>query len=200
MIETAKYDFSFTAASLRLNEMLLVANAIREGKAIDYTNDLGGGKSATGKRMLFEFNKRISNLTEQELTLLIEGDLTTKKHVALIAICKTYGIIKDFVIEVLREKFMVYDYEITDGDYISFYRRKAELHEKMESLSELTEKKVKQVIFKILVEVGLINDIKHKIIQPQLIAGNLVSAIVKDNPYWLKTLLVSDRDIEKLKS
>lgn len=199
-MDNSKYDFSFTAASLRLNEMVLVANAIRERREVDYTNDLGAGKSATGKRMLFEFNKRISNLTEKQLDLLIEGDLTTKKQVALIAVCKTYGIIKDFVIEVLREKFMVYDYEITDGDYISFYRRKTELHEKMESFSELTEKKVKQVIFKILAEVGLINDTKHKMIQPQLIDGNLASVIVEDNPYWLKTLLVSDRDIEKIKS
>jgi len=78
MIKTSKYDFSFTASSLRLNEMLLVARAYHEGVEVDYTNDLGGGKSSTGKRMLSEFKKRISHLTPLQIEVLLNSDLVTQ--------------------------------------------------------------------------------------------------------------------------
>ena len=149
------YDFSFTAVSLRINEMGLVAKAIKDETDVDYVNDLGAGKSSTGKRMLREFKKRLSFLTEKEVEILINGDFIAKRQIAFVSICKTYAIIKDFVIEVLREKLLVYDHQISEGDYISFYRRKLDLHERMESLSITTEKKVRQVIFRILAESGL---------------------------------------------
>lgn len=199
MTITNKYDFSFTASSLRLNEMLLVARAHHDGVEVDYTNDLGGGKSSTGKRMLSEFKKRISHLTRAQLEILLNSDLVTQKQLTLVSVCKAYSFIREFIVEVVREKVLVYDYQITDGDYISFYRRKFDLHEEMDSLTELTEKKIKQVTFKVLEQAGLINDIKNRIIQPQIIDYKLMKALVQDNPNWLKVLLVSDRDIQRAK-
>lgn len=199
MTKTNKYDFSFTASSLRLNEMLLVARAFHDGVEVDYTNELGGGKSSTGKRMLSEFKKRISHLTSAQLDVLLNSDLVTQKQLTLVSVCKPYSFIRDFVVEVVREKILVYDYQITDGDYISFYRRKFDLHEEMDSITELTEKKIKQVTFKILEQAGLINDIKNRIIQPQIIDYKLMKALVQDNPNWLKVLLVSDTDIQRAK-
>ena len=110
---------------------------------------------------------------------------------------KSYGFIRDFVIEVVREKYLVYDYQITEGDYISFYRRKLDLHDEMVTLTELTQKKIKQVTFKILEQAGFIDTIKSRNIQPQIIDLKLMNAIVQDNPNWLKVLLVSDMDIER---
>jgi hypothetical protein len=192
-----KYDFSFTASSLRLNEMLLVASATVNGVEVDYTNDLGSGKSSTGKRMLLEFNKRIKNLTTEQLNLLVDADITTQKQLTLVSMCKSYAFIRDFIIEVIREKLLVYDYQITEGDYISFYRRKFDLHDEMEKLTDLTEKKIKQVTFKVLEQSGMIDSIKTKMIQPQFIDFKLIDVIVKDNPMWLKVLLMSDADIER---
>jgi hypothetical protein len=199
MIKANKYDFSFTASSLRLNEMLLVARAYHDGVEVDYNNDLGGGKSSTGKRMLSEFKKRILHLTPVQVEVLLNSDLVTQKQLTLVSVCKSYSFIREFIVEVVREKVLVYDYQITDGDYISFYRRKFDLHEEMDSLTELTEKKIKQVTFKILEQAGLINDIKNRIIQPQIIDYKLIKALVQDNPNWLKVLLVSDMDIQKAK-
>lgn len=199
MARIDKYDFSFTASSLRLNQMILVAKSIVESTEVDFINDLGGGKSSTGKRMLSELNKRIAYMTPGELDILIAGDLVTQKQIAFVTVCKTYGFIRDFAIEVLREKLLVFDYQVTDGDYITFFRRKYDLHEEMESLTELTKNKVRQVTFKILEQSGLIDNIKSRIIQPQIIDVELMKSIAKDNPYWLKTLLVSDFDIERTK-
>jgi ribosomal protein S8 len=197
MIKENKYDFSFTTSSLRLNEMLTVAKAKIEDKELDFINDLGGGKYATGRKMFSEFNKRLSFMTAKQIEVLLDGDLPTQKQIAFVSVCKTYGFIRDFVIEVVREKYLVYDYQITEGDYISFYRRKLDLHDEMVTLTELTQKKIKQVTFKILEQAGFIDTIKSRNIQPQIIDLKLMNAIVQDNPNWLKVLLVSDMDIER---
>jgi hypothetical protein len=68
----------------------------------------------------------------------------------------------------------------------------------METLTDLTEKKIKQVTFKILEQSGIINNIKKREIQPQFLNKDLIRVLVEDNPLWLKVLLVSDRDIERI--
>lgn len=196
----AKYSFSFTASSLRLKEMVLMAKHLAEDKAFDHVGELGKGKSTTGKRMLFEFNKRLDSLTTEQLNLLVEGDLTTQKQIAFLAICKTYTFFRDFVLEVLREKYLIFDYEITEGEYLSFYRRKNELHPEMYKLTNQTESKIKQVTFKVLEQAGIIESVTNKIIQPQLLEEKVINAILKDNPEWLKIFLLNDHDIDNLKS
>jgi len=195
LIDNTKYNFSFTASSLRLKEMGLVAKHLIEDTNIDYINELGKGKSATGKRMIIEFNKRLENLTIEQLKLLVDGDLVTQKQIAFLSICKTYAFIRDFVLEVLREKYLIFDYEISDGEYLSFYRRKNDLHAEMDALTEQSESKIKQVTFKILEQAGIINNIKSKTIQAQLLDENVLNAIIIDNPEWLKIFFYSDLDI-----
>ena len=200
MTEIKKYEFSFTASSLRLKEMALVASAIVSGTDLNLVRDLGNGKVATGKRRYREFNNRLVNLTKTEMELLVNGDFIVQKQIGFLAICKAYGFIRDFTIEVLADKMQVYDYEITEGDYISFFRRKAEFHTEMDELTETTQKKIKQVTFKILEEAGIIDSVKTRIIQPQLIDDIVIKAIVADDPMWLKIFLLSDMDIKNLKN
>jgi len=178
--------------------MILVANNLFNNNQLDLVNELGSGKNATGKRMLMEFKKRLSTLTENELHLLVNGDFTTQKQIAFLSVCKSHKFIRDFVVEVLREKLLVYDYQITEGDYISFYRRKTELYPEMEKLTNITQNKVKQVTFKILEQAGIIDNIKNKMIQPQLLDANVINTIASDNKQWLKVFFMSDMDIENI--
>jgi hypothetical protein len=198
MPETIKYDFSFTATSLRLREMILYANARLNGQEIDYVRELGKGKAATGIRFNREFLKRIGKLTDSQVALLDEGELVSQKQMAFLAVCKTYGFLRDFVVEVLREKYLLFDYEFNDGEFISFWRRKIDLHPDMEDLTETTQKKIRQVSYKILEQAGIIENVKSKIIQPQLLDNKVTSALVTDDPNWLKIFLISDMDIKTM--
>lgn len=196
MVNTNTYSFSFTASSLRLNDMILVAQAVFENRIIDYTNELGNGKEATGKRMLKEYLKRISTLTSNQLQVLAESDYNNQRHMAFLSVCKTYGFIRDFVVEKLREKLLVYDYQISEGEYISFYRRKVDLHPEMESLTEKSQIKIRQVVFTILAQAGIIDSAKNKTIQPQILDTQIVNTIVEDDEQWLKVFFMSDLDIQ----
>ncbi|MBT4412416.1 MAG: DUF1819 family protein [Bacteroidetes bacterium] len=198
MPETIKYDFSFTATSLRLQEMIMYANARLNGQEIDYVRELGKGKAATGIRFNREFLKRIGKLTDSQVALLAKGDLVSQKQMAFLAVCKSYGFLRDFVVEVLREKYLLFDHEFNDGEYISFFRRKIDLHPDMEDLTETTQKKIRQVSYKILEQAGIIENVKSKIIQPQLLDNKVTSALVSDDPNWLKIFLISDMDINTM--
>lgn len=189
MREKDEYDFAFTTASLRLRDMHMVAKANLTGEEVDIVNDLGGGKSSTGRKLYGELRKRISSLTPKQQLLLVHGSLATQKQVAFLAVCKTYEFIKDFAFEVVQDKFVRFDEQISAGDYLSFYRRKFQLHERMETLTSTTQNKIRQLVFKMLEEAGLINNTQERIIQPQFIEDDLVEAIKSDNPQWLKVLL-----------
>ncbi len=195
----SKYRFSFTAAPLRLNDMLLIAKNNIEGKEVDIINDLGNGKSATGKRIYQELNRRLSYLTQEQLELFVNASLTTQKQIAFLSIVKTYRFIWEFVVEVIREKYLLFDYNITEGNYLSFFRQKQEENEYMDDLTTSTTNKLKQVLFKILEEVTIIDDAQSKQIQPQILEDQLVKVIVNDQSEWLKAFLMSDIDIENCK-
>lgn len=195
----SKYQFSFTAASLRLNDFVQVARLKKDNQTVDHVNLLGAGKSATGIRMIAEYEKRLATLTPEQIRLLTEGGLSTQKQIAYLAICKTYLFIREFTVEVLREKLLLFDYSISDGEFISFLRRKLESHPELEKITDKTTYKIRQVTFKILEQAGIIDTIKNRILQPQILDSEVIKAITSDNKEWLKVLLVSDMDINSIK-
>ena len=195
----SKYQFSFTAASLRLNDFVQTARLKKEHQVVDHVNLLGAGNSATGKRMITEYNKRLATLTDEQLSVLINGYLSSQKQIAFLAICKTYAFIRDFTVEVIREKLLLFDYEVSDGEFIAFLRRKTEGHPELEKITDKTTYKIRQVTFKILEQAGIIDNIKNRHIQSQLIEKDVRKSIANDNKEWFKVLLLSDLDIKNIK-
>lgn len=200
MVAEKKYNFSFTAASLRTRELVIVAKHQLENPIEDIEVILGNGKRNTGKRYFNEMSKWLKVLTDIQKKHLINQSFKVQKEITFIAICKYFEFIRDFIIEVIREKYLVFDYELTEGDYISFFRGKAEYHPEMEELTEITKKKVKQVTFKILEQAGIINNIKAKMINSQILDPETREAILDDNAELFKIFLLSDSDIENLKT
>lgn len=198
MIEAKRYIFSFTASAIRVNELEIVIKSILHIADFDVTNDLGNGKESTGKRILSDLKKRADQLDEKLMRLYLNTDFQTKRHIAFLSICKAYDFIRDFVIEVLRDKYLVFDYQITEGDFLTFYRRKLEFHTEMDSLSDDTQYKIKQVTFKILEQAGIIDSAKNKMIQPQILGSEFKSAMLNGENEWLKVFLLSDNDIQKV--
>jgi Putative inner membrane protein (DUF1819) len=199
MSDTSRYSFAFTTSSLRLRELVTVAEAMGENREMDYISELGNGKVTTGQKMFSELKKRLAKLTDGEVALLIHGDLNTQKQIAFLAVCKTYAFIREFAVEVLREKVLLFDFKITDGDYLSFYRRKASLHPELEERTTVTQQKIQQVTFKVLEQAGIIDGIKTKVIQPQILNRQLIETIAADDKNWLSVFFRSDIDIEQLR-
>ncbi|MCF8307439.1 MAG: DUF1819 family protein [Bacteroidales bacterium] len=197
-----KYKLSFNAASLKLNETIKVAQFALDNNIQDFQSIRDQGlvfSSSTHRTSIREFReirKRLELLTRGQIELLVSGDFITQKQIGFLAICKHYLFIRDFTVEVIREKLLSFDYQIFDGDYNAFFNRKTELHPELEDFSESTLKKAKQVMFLILSQVGIINDSQQRIIQPQLLEKALLNAIVNDDPEFLKIFSLPDLDIK----
>jgi len=189
---TFKYEFSLTGSSLRVNEMILFATKYINEGLLEFKSD----KGTTNKRMVSEFKKRIDNLTVNQQELLLNSNFSNQKQLAFLSACKTYSLLRDFVIEVVREKFLIMDYNLTETDYISFIRRKEINHDELANLTDQTQAKVKQVIFKILEQAGIIDNVRNKEIQLQILGASTKKSIIEDNPEWLKVFLLSDMDIQ----
>ncbi|WP_382316038.1 DUF1819 family protein [Hymenobacter bucti] len=193
-----KYRLSFTGASLMLPEMAALAHAFltQKDQAIDKAAIIKGQKAKTINVQFRELRLRVEALTTKQMEILASSDTASQRHIALLSVCKAYSFIREFVVEVLREKVQGFDYQLSEGDYIAFSRRKSLDHPELENLTEKSAIKIKQVTLKILEQTGLIDNIKSKRISPQLIDRAVVRAIAEDNADWLKIFLISDRELD----
>lgn len=203
-IEVQKYKFSFTAGNALLQESLIIARQLMKNqfdwdktKEDTYTeNLLQKDKTATIKKMFNLIKKRLSNLTQTQLTLLCQASLPDSKVLILLAIAKTNNIIFDFITEVIRNKYFTYDYQLTHADYNVFTREKEVEHPEINAISESTYKKIRQVLFKILEQTELIDSVKTGLIKKPYVPKEIEHAIVIDNPLYLAALLYNNNDIQ----
>jgi hypothetical protein len=198
-----KYSLSFTAASFRLHDFLRVASFLEQHnqnlplKAIIAEEILSKGNLKTSKREMTEFLKRYNSLNNEQKQLLINGNLDDKKNITYLAIIKSNSLIRDFVTEVVRDKFLVFDFQLSDADYTGFINRKVELHPELEAFSDSTLEKARRTIFKILADVGFLESTKSKIIIKSWLSQHIIDVIKKENPEFLKAFLFSDADIKE---
>ncbi|GAI85688.1 unnamed protein product, partial [marine sediment metagenome] len=99
MNKTQKYILSFTALSLRLNEMVKVAKTAFENDISDLMKVRERGvvfnsvKTKTSNTEFLEIRKRLEKLTPDQMNILIYGDLISQKQIAFLAVCKYYDFI-----------------------------------------------------------------------------------------------------------
>jgi hypothetical protein len=186
-----RYRFSFTAASLQVPLMIELAMKIIEQEITPdqlMPEDIGKERSKTNKRGLTEMKIRLNTLLREEIELLAYGDANEQRYISLIAFARSYLFFRDFVIEVIAEKIVVFDFYLTDMDYNAFFNKKTLDHPEADDLTDSTKDKIKRVCFKVLELGGLINNIKErKIIIP--ILSQRLSSILENKRQDLKLLL-----------
>lgn len=205
MAHNIKYTFSFTGASVLIAETLAIAeeyNRLNDWRAVEKSlldnNLLNKIKQATFKREFSEIKKRLSLLTQDQLQLMIHGSLNDAKAMILLSLVKSYSFLHDFIIEVIRNKYLLFDTVISDIDYIRFVNTKSLSHNELNAITEATAKKVKQVVFKLLVQVGLITHSRNGSILKPILNGKVIDVIIDDDPALLSAFLFSNEEIKTL--
>jgi hypothetical protein len=182
-----RYALSFTSGSLLLAEASVVApiylrvrdwTKVRE--LLDETNGLQARTHATGKRRTREVVQRLAELTDEELVIMAEGTSTARNHLLWVAACRRYDLIAEFAEEVLRERFLTLAGTVTYEQYDSFYRAKATWHNELGNVTELSYKKLRQVLFKMMIEAGLLN--KQGQIEPALLSPRVAECLNQRKP------------------
>jgi predicted transcriptional regulator len=205
VVNKTKYTFSFTGASALITETLVIAeeyNRLRDWKAVEKSlldnNLLNKVKQATFKREISEIKKRLSLLTEDQLQLMIQGSLDDAKAMILLSLVKSYSFLRDFIVEVIRNKYLLFDTFVSEIDYMKFVNTKSLSHNELNAITEVTAKKVKQVIFKLLEQVGLITQSKNGSILKPILNSKVIDVIVDDDPALLNAFLFSNEEIKSL--
>lgn len=205
MVNTKKYSFSFTGASALIPETLIIAEEyakLKDWKAVQKSlldnNLLNKIKQSTFKREFSEIKKRLSLLTPDQIQLLINGSSDEAKAMILLSLVKTYTLLNDFIIEIIRNKFLGYDKELSEVDYNRFVNSKSLSQPELTSISDVTLKKVKQVIFKLLEQTGLISNAKNGTILKPILSNESFEVIIKEDPRLLIAYLFSNDEIKSI--
>lgn len=206
MVLKNKYSFSFTGASALTAETLVIAEEyvrLQDWEmvkvSVQENNLMNKTKQNTSKRMYHELKKRLELLTNEQLNLLVTGSPDESKAMILLSLLKAYSFFKDFVIEVIRAKYLLYNNILVSSDYTTFFNTKAITNNELNTITEKTTNKVKQVLFKMIEQVGLVNSAKDGIIIKPYLSDDSIKAILNDDATLLAGFLCSDAEIMTLK-
>ena len=199
MTDNNKYKLSFTAAGLSISESIKIAEVYLGCKDWDETKKIVADnnylQSRTGSRDIRtyrEIAQRLQLLSGDQLDLLVEGTIQEQKHLLWFAVCNRYRFIQEFAIEVIHEKFLVMDFELTELDYDAFFNRKVDWHDELDEITSSTKQKIKTVIFRMLREAEIIT--KDNLIIQTILSDRLIDALSPAAPrsYQIFPLQLSD--------
>ena len=188
-----------------ISETLVVAAEYERLKDWDATrksvldqNLLNKVKQATFTREFSEIKKRLSLLTSGQLNLMITGSLDDAKAMILLSLAKLYAYFKEFVAEVLCNKYLIFDTVLTEVDYNKFFNMKSLSHDELNTITDNTARKVKQRVFTLFEQVGLITQSKNGTIIKPVLSHQVIDVIIADDPAFLMVFLYSNEEIKNL--
>ncbi|PPH10483.1 DUF1819 domain-containing protein [Rathayibacter sp. AY1G1] len=189
--EKIRYALSFTSGSLLTREAVIAVplyertcdwEAVR--KLIGKDNLFQTRTVSSGFRLAREVAQRLAVLSDDELELLADAGGMERGYLMWTAACRRYAFIGEFAEEVVRERFLLFTSTLTYNEFDGFVRGKALWHPELEDLKESTLKKLRAVVFQMLVEAGLLTDDGE--IVPVIISGRLLDAFEARKPSDLR--------------
>jgi len=182
------YQMSFTTGGLFLNESLTVAQLHVEGEPWQKTVTRAMEQSATSlpktasnRRTLREISNRLRALTRDERSFLLDGaDRTDQQALLWLATCRGYRFVREFSVEVIRERHLSYQMDLPLVSFDILFEAKAEWDEGLEALSPSTRLKLRQILFRMMREAGILSN-KNRI-QVAILSPRLKAMIEDANP------------------
>lgn len=200
-MESTQYKLSFTAASLSISESIKIAEVYLGCKDWDETkrivsenNLLQSRTNSRTVRTYRELAQRLQPLSDEQLELLVEGNLQEQMYLLWFTVCNRYKFIQEFAVEVIHEKYLSMDYELTEFDYDAFYNRKADWHEELDQITDTTKDKLKQVVFRMLREAGITSG--DNMIIEAMLSRRLIQVLNSDAPISYRIFPLQMADIE----
>lgn len=182
-----RYALSFTSGALLTREAIVAVPLYQQTRdwaavrqLIGQDNLFQARTMSSGFRLAREVAQRLAVLTDQELDLLVDASATERGHLMWAAACRRYAFIGEFAEEVVRERFLLLTPTLTYEEFDAFVRGKALWHPELEELKESTLRKLRAVVFRMLVEAGLLTD-RGEIV-PAVLSGRTVDAFEAREP------------------
>mgnify|MGYP005845636127 CR=1 FL=1 len=183
-----RYRMSFAVGGLLLNESVEVARLHSPDATWEDTVRLAMDegvttlpKSASNRRTLREISNRLLTLSENERTFLVDqADRVDRQALLWLATCRAYRFIREFAVEVIGERYLSYQYDLPLDSFDILLEAKAEWDQGLASLSPSTRAKLRQILFRMMREAGVISQDGQ--IQAALLSQRLRTMIEERTP------------------
>ena len=160
--EVKSYTFGITAAAFLYRDSVLLAQLYLEHRNWDLVKDtifndnlLQIRTLAAQKRIYSEAYTRVKQLSDEAMEILATGIRDEQCQIIWYAICMKYDFVREFALEVLAEKVIRQEFEITVADFNLYFNTKADIYEKLADISEGSRKKLQTNLFRMLVSSGI---------------------------------------------
>jgi Putative inner membrane protein (DUF1819) len=198
-----QYSLAFTAASLRPELARIVADAYLEcgdwqearRRVLD-DNLLQARSRGSAIRMEGEMRQRLQTLTREQLEIIAGASADSRCAVAWLSVLKLNPFVYSFASGILRGKIEAHDAVLRPSDYEDFLASESAAHPEVLALTPVTRAKIRQVLFKMLREAGVLGEGRTDFnLQRALLPADVLQAVVADDPRWLAGFLVPDDEI-----
>ena len=140
----------FVDLFFELDDWSRVLEVIKKKNVLQFNSNL------TTKRRASELCLRLKSLSVEELLYYSEADFQDDQFYPD-TLCRTYDFIGDFSSKVILESFSKYRLELIYADFDFFFEEEKQWHPELEKITEITRKKLRQVLFKMMREAGFLS-------------------------------------------
>lgn len=200
MATNKQYDLSYTSGALISDYFDAVMNEIKDfdqfvnGEEVIHHSIVAVNSESSQKRYTRELNKRIKKLTKPIFKYYFVTNGKGKKIIQFYTICKTYPIIAEFMIEVVRDKWLNLNFNLEPYDFKSYLTDKLEKTNSLDRITETTQNKLVQVYFKMMRELGMHSDGKLCLIKMDPV---LMQLFYKAGDEWFIDAMLQSEDDKK---
>lgn len=162
-----KYSANLTGAWFLLYEIKQVVQLLNQGLSekeikvkVKEENLFQHKKESSLKRALPTVYRRADLLQPELRKMILEDSIDNGKLINLYAIMEEDLLFKEFMIELIKEKYELNNLFVERKDINSFFIQKSEQNKGFSKYTETTVNKLRQVYLRILVESGVLKDIQ----------------------------------------
>ena len=183
------YNGGLTAEQFLFYEIRIVSKQYLEGKSIDEIIE------SIKRDNLFQYpterkisklaracHRRIVALDNKKLAYeLANAPLEVAKQINLYAMMRYNRLVREFMTDIIGEKYRQHDFSYTKKDINVFFSRLREQNDDIAAWSEQTITKLKQVLTKCLIETEMLDSFHACELNPIFISAELESGIRENN-------------------
>ena len=183
------YNGGLTAEQFLFYEIRIVSKQYLEGKSIDEIIEY------IKRDNLFQYpterkisklaracHRRIVALDNKKLAYeLANAPLEVAKQINLYAMMRYNRLVREFMTDIIGEKYRQHDFSYTKKDINVFFSRLREQNDDIAAWSEQTITKLKQVLTKCLIETEMLDSFHACELNPIFISAELESGIRENN-------------------
>ena len=190
------YDSDLIGGSLLVREARIIADLLfskaddSEWKRVIQTdNRLQKRSPATAKRQASALRKRLERLDEPFWRTLRDGDDELASQIAFVAVLERNLLLVEFVETVLRDAFILKTEKLAQYQWMDFLEDRAHRDPAIGTWTESSKKKMGQVAFRILAEVGLLQSTRSLRLQNVLVRPEVNVLLEDSRRYRIKACL-----------